>query len=167
MIKTVANSFFLPVFTAFILLTAWLPTGQAAEQVDIYSGYYSRDGNDDRPAKLAGNSIYIKFYQDKRVILLYVPYPYSLTVKPGTLHSTFKEAALQGTGKAYIRSKFSALAEPAVAHIESYEMLEQDFARFECDGTAPCRVNFHGDRMEMRKAGMLNDHIIQFYRVAE
>ncbi len=159
---------------AFILLVTVTTTGlfysgsaESSNRTDIYSGYYSRDGNDDRPARISGNSIYIKFYPDRWVVLLYVPYPYSKTLKPKVLHNVFQEIKQQIKGKSYIRGRFSFLSEAATAHIETYDMPEENKAVFECDGTAPCRVTFIENYMEMRKAGMLNDHIIRFNRINE
>ncbi len=154
------------ILTAALLLLAAPPgSSQAQERPDIYSGYYSRDGNDDQAARITGNSIYIKFYPDQWVVMLYVPYPYSLTVKPAALHQTFRNVKRQARSKSYIRSDFGVLKEKATAHIETYRMLDDSTAMFECDGTAPCRVKFNGDTMEMIKAGMLNNHIIGFSRI--
>lgn len=167
MMKTVTSTFFAPLIAAVILLTAFSSTGEAAEQIDIYSGYYSRAGNDDRAAKTTGNSIYLKFYEDLWVVMLYVPYPYSLTLKPSALNAAFEDAKRQAKSRSYIRSKFGILDEKAVAHVELYSFEEDNKVRFECDGTAPCRVIFDGDSMEMIKAGMLNEHILPFIRIDE
>ncbi len=167
MIKT-ANSTFLTYLTiAALLFSPYSLLEAASEKVDIYSGYYSRDGNDDRPAKISGNSIYIKFYPDQWVILLYVPYPYSTTLKSRVLHDVFREVKKQAKSKSYIKGKFGSLTKKAIAHIETYEMAEPGKAIFECDGMAPCRVNFSNGYMEMRKAGIVSDHIIKFNRIDE
>ncbi|HHS84102.1 MAG TPA: hypothetical protein ENK38_04135 [Gammaproteobacteria bacterium] len=167
MTKT-ANAIFSTCLAIVILsFFAYSPSGGAAEKTDIYSGYYSRDGNDDRPAKISGNSIYIKFYPDQWVIMLYVPYPYSTSLKNEVLHNVFREVKKQAKSKAYIKGKFGFLAKKAIAHIETYEMKEPNKAVFECDGTAPCRVIFSNGYMEMRKAGIVSDHIIKFNRINE
>ncbi len=150
---------------AAILLLPLLPQGVAAARPDIHSGYYSRDGNDQLAAKTTGHSIYIKFYPDQWVIMLYVPYPYSLSVKPAALHQVFRNVKRKARSKSYIRGSFGVLEEKATAHIETYKMLDGDTALFECDGLAPCRARFSGDTMELIKAGMINNHIIGFTRV--
>ena len=150
-----------------LAFSAYSPPGEAAEEIDIYSGYYSREGNDDRPAKISGNSIFIKFYPDQWVIMLYVPYPYSRTLESEVLHNVFREVKQQTKSKAYIKGKFGFLTKKAIAHIETYEMKEPNKAVFECDGTAPCRVTFSDGCMEMRKAGIVSDHIIKFNRINE
>ncbi|HFC53369.1 MAG TPA: hypothetical protein ENJ43_02945 [Gammaproteobacteria bacterium] len=149
-----------------ILLLPLFPQGiAAAARPEIHSGYYSRDGNDDLAAKTTGYSIYIKFYPDQWVIMLYVPYPYSLSVDAAALHKVFRNVKREARSKSYIRGSFGVLKEEATAHIETYKMLDDDTAMFECDGMAPCRAKFSGDTMEMIKAGMINNHIIGFTRV--
>ncbi|GEM_PF-2629286 len=168
MMKTDNTIFFRYLTVAALLVIISTPFSAAvSEEIDIYSGYYSRDGNDDRPAKISGNSIYLKFYPDQWVIMLYVPYPYSQTLKERILHDVFREVKKQAKSKAYIRGSFGFLEKKATAHVETYEMKEPGKAVFECDGTAPCRVTFGDGYMEMRKAGMLNDHIIKFNRIDE
>ncbi len=164
--QALSNSLMTALLTTAILLLPALPdSGRAAGQTDIYSGYYSRDGNDDLAARTTGNSIYIKFYPDQWVIMLYVPYPYSLSADSATLHQAFRNIKRQARSKSYIKSTFGILKEKATAHIETYQMLDDSTAMFECDGTAPCRVKFNGDYMEMIKAGMINNHIIGFTRI--
>ena len=39
------------------------------------SGFYAREGNNDSPAKTAGNNIYLKFFEDRWVGMMFIPYP--------------------------------------------------------------------------------------------
>ncbi len=167
MMKINAKILLITVIAMLVLLPTISFATDAGEQTDIYSGFYSRDGNDDRAARVSGNSIYIKFYPDQWVIMLYVPYPYATTLENKVLHDAFRTVSKRVKSKSYIRGKFGALDRQVIAHIEKYEMPENNKAVFECDGTAPCRVKFSNGSMEMRKAGMLNDHIIKFNRIDE
>ncbi len=146
-----------------LLCCGWLTATNATEQPDIYSGYYSREGNDGIAAKVSGSSLYIKFYPDQWVVMLYVPYPYSLELKPDALKKVF--ASVERKSSAYIRNRFGVLKEEAIAHVERFGMTKENEARFECDGMAPCQVIFDGDTMDMVKAGIVSNHIIRFRRV--
>ncbi len=149
--------------TTALLFCSWFAIASAAEKLDIYSGYYSREGNDSKAAEVSGNSFYIKFYPDQWVVMLYVPYPYSLEVKPDLLKKVF--AKIERKSAAYIKNDFGLLKEKAVAHVERFGMVKENEARFECDGMAPCQVIFEGDTLDMIKAGIISNHIIRFRRV--
>ena len=148
---------------AAILFWSCFTVANPSGGVDIYSGFYSREGNDSIAAKVAGNSIYIKFYPDKWVVMLYIPYPYSLELEPDTIEKVF--AAVERKSSAYIKSEFGVLKKKATVHIERFEMTKENEARFECDGMAPCQAVFDGDTMDMVKAGIISNHIIRFERV--
>lgn len=151
----------------FITYVSSAVSGQAgplSEEIDIHAGYYSREGNDSGPAKTTGHSIYIKFYLDGRVALLYLPFPYSTTVDAGVLNQVFDKIGTQITTKSYVRSTFDLLTENATAHVETFETRGRR-AVFECDGTAPCVVEFTEDSMLMSKSGIIGDHIIKFNHI--
>lgn len=133
-----------------------------ADPADMYSGYFYRDSDDDRVARITGNELFLKFYPDQRVVMLYVPYPYSKSLQAETIHQVFSQVIEKVKTETYTRGKFSLLEEDTLAHVEFFTSMDEDQYRFECNGTAPCRVKFADDSLEMRKAGMLNDHIIKF-----
>ncbi|MCP4470954.1 MAG: hypothetical protein GY815_09755, partial [Gammaproteobacteria bacterium] len=41
------------------------------------SGYYAREGNGGSPAQAAGSNIYIRFFPDRWLAMLFLPYPYA------------------------------------------------------------------------------------------
>ncbi len=138
-----------------------------ADPADMYSGYFYRDSDDDRVAKITGKELFLKFYPDQRVVMLYIPYPYSKSLQAETIHQVFSEVIATVKTEAYTRGEFSLLEQDALAQVEFYTSMDGGQYRFECNGTAPCRVKFADDSLEMRKAGMLNDHIIKFNRAKD
>jgi hypothetical protein len=164
--KIIAGLVMLVVLSASVALVGISHARQLTADIDICSGYYSREGNDGGPAATTGHSIYIKFYPDQRVALLYVPFPYSKTVGAAVLHDVFKNIGERITTKSYVRGKFDLLTEDAVAHMETYET-KGSRAVFECDGNAPCVVDFSTDAMMMSKSGIIGQHMIKFDHVDE
>ncbi|MCF6224702.1 MAG: hypothetical protein L3J22_00135 [Xanthomonadales bacterium] len=152
---------------ALILLLLVTQPLQAEDDTDIYSGYYSRDREDGKAAEIAGVSQYIKFYPDKWVVMIYIPYEYSLSLSPQMIHAALKDIKSQAKTQSYFKGKFGELEEKSVAHVEHYRDLGGGELEFECDGTAPCKARFSADTMELRKAGMLSNHIIDYNRVSE
>ncbi len=143
----------------FLLLAG---TSAVADSADMYSGYFYRDNDDNRVAKITGSELFLKFYPDQRVVMLYVPYPYSRNLQTKTIHQVFSQVIEKVKPETYTRGKFSLLEQSTLAHVEFFTSMDEGQYRFECNGTAPCRVKFTDDSLEMRKAGMLNDHIIKF-----
>ena len=86
----------------------------------VYSGFYSREGNDGEMAQSSGHNEYIKFYTGNRIVRLYIPFPYAKTVKPDDINSAFNTAVKESTGSAYIRSKFGVMDEVIVAHLDFF-----------------------------------------------
>lgn len=139
----------------------------AAEEVDIYTGYYSRDREDGKAAEIAGVSKYVKFYPDKLVVMIYIPYEYSQGLSSNEIHAALNDIKLRVRPESYNKDKFGALTELTVAHVELYRAMDDGQLEFECDGTAPCRARFEGDSMLLRKAGMVSDHISGYNRVVD
>ena len=160
-----AKTYFYSMITVFILLFVGVQPIMADEKADIYSGYYSRDREDGKAAEIAGLSKYMKFYPDNWVVMLYIPYEYSQTLNPEIISTALQEIKSQTKTKSYFKAKFGDLSELSVAHVEVFGPLENGQLEFECDGTAPCRAQFSGDKMELRKAGMISDHMIDYNRV--
>ena len=158
--------------TMLIALCAYNPfaavsyADEASPDPDIHAGYYSREGNYGNPAQTTGHSIYIKFFADHRVVLLYVPFPYSKTVDPMLLHGVFESIDTQTNSGSYVRSRFDLLAEAAVAHVETYTT-EGSRTMFECDANGPCVVEFSQDSLVMSKNGIIGKHIIKFDQIDE
>lgn len=158
---------FSTIFTLIILLSPALPLLAAEDGTDIFSGYYSRDREDGKAAEIAGVSKYIKFYPDKLVVMIYIPYDYSQTLSSTVIHAALKDIKSRIGPESYSKGKFGELTELSVAHVEVYRPMGDDQLEFECDGTAPCRARLEGDTMELRKAGMVSDHISGYNRVTD
>ncbi len=151
-----------------LLTLALLPTlgyaAEAIEEADIFNGYYSRVGNDGKPAEATGYSLSMKFYPDQWVILLYIPYPYSNSVSTEVVHKVFAEVKQTVTESAYVKSDFGLLEQAATVSIEPYG-IENDRALFDCGGSGTCATIFFKDALHIVKTGIINDHIIKYNRV--
>jgi len=164
------KTFFLSILALFLgLLNPPLALSDISVGInaDITKAYYSRDRGDGKAARIAGNSKYIRFYPDKWVIMLYIPYDYSQTLSPEIINKSFAAVREQAKPEAYFKGKFGLLEETSVAHVELYRDFGETQIEFECDGTAPCRVSFDSEGMEVIKAGMLSNHIIKYNRVED
>lgn len=157
--------------TLFSLLLVLVPlpgTVWSAQQPNIgenLSGYYSRDGNNGSPSKIAGNNIYLKFYPDRWLGMLFLPYPYASSVETETIAQVFATARKQTSGSSYLKGKFGHLQEKATMHIERYGYLEDRIA-FECGSLAPCTIKLGDAYLELIKPGIINEHIIRYNHVA-
>ena len=78
------------------------------------SGYYAREGNNGSPARAAGNNIYIRFFPEQWLAMMFLPYPYAEQVASATIHNVFDTARAQARGSAYLRGTFGELEEKAV-----------------------------------------------------
>ncbi len=129
------------------------------------SGYYSREGNNGSPAKAAGNNIYIRFFADRWLGMLFLPYPYAESVEETTISRVFDAARAKTSGSAYLRGTFGELEEKATLHLERYGYLE-DRIIFECGSLAPCTIRLGDGYLELIKPGVINEHIIRYLHVA-
>jgi hypothetical protein len=162
------------ILPALLLLIALLPCKEAfsadtvtpdeSTQRESLSGFYARDGNNGSSAVAAGNNIYIRFFPEQWLGMMFLPYPYAEQVAPATIHSVFDAARAQARGSAYLRGTFGELDEKATLHIERYGYLE-DRILFECGSLAPCTIRFGDGYIELIKPGMINEHIIRYNHV--
>ena len=163
------GNFFLP---ALLLVWGMSANGPAWAQPppdhgsDIYTGYYSREGNFGEMAKSSGNSHFVKFYPDKRFVRLYIPYPYSEQVAPEAINAAFAAAFKSTTGSAYIRDKFDVMEQPVIAHIDSYRVVEGT-VMYDCGKAKPCRVVFDAGSMNEVKPGIVMEHNIPYVHVKD
>ncbi len=141
------------------------PTSVFSAQQEDLAGFYSRNGNNGSPAKTAGNNIYIKFYQDRWIGTLFIPYPYAIGVEASVVSRVFDEARKRTTRAALMRGKFGQLAEAATIQIERYGYLE-DRIVFECGSLSPCTIKLADGYLELIKPGVINEHIIKYNHVA-
>jgi len=135
------------------------PTGESL------SGYYAREGNDGSPAQAAGNNIYIRFFPEQWVAMLFLPYPYAEQVDSATITAVFDAARAQTDSSAYLRGSFDLLEQNATLHIERYGYLE-DRVLFECGSLAPCTIRLGEGYLELIKPGVINEHIIRYRHIA-
>ena len=129
------------------------------------SGHYSRDGNNGSPSKTAGNNIYIKFFADRWVGVLFIPYPYASGVDAPVVTQVFEAARRQTTTSALMKGKFELLSEAATIQIERYGYLG-DRIVFECGSLAPCTIKLGDGFLELIKPGVINEHIVRYNHVA-
>ncbi|MDH3632160.1 MAG: hypothetical protein OER98_13645 [Gammaproteobacteria bacterium] len=163
------SSKFKGILLGLLLAAVALPgsvwSAQQAETRENLSGFYSRDGNNGSPAKAAGNNIYIKFFENRWLGMMFVPYPYAIEVDVPVIAKVFKAARKQASSAAFLRGKYELLSEPATIQIERYGYLE-DRIVFECGSLSPCTIKLGDGFLELIKPGVINEHIIRYSHVA-
>jgi hypothetical protein len=127
-------------------------------------GYYAREGNNASPAQAAGNNIYIRFFGERWLGMLFLPYPYAEQVPQATIPMVFDKARSQTDTSAYLRGTFGLLQEQATLHIERYGYLE-DRILFECGSLAPCTIRLGEGYLELIKPGVINEHIVRYRHI--
>lgn len=146
---------------AGLLLSASAMADQHLAIGEKLAGFYARAGNDGSPAKTAGNNIYLKFFPDRWVVMLFVPYPYATGVDAGAIDTAFDKAKQMTATASYLRSKFGVLDENATAQIERYGYLEQKIM-FECGAMSSCTIKIGDSYLELIKPGVINEHIVRY-----
>ena len=147
------------------LLTCFLlACSLSVNALDIESGFFSRDGNNQNPSKINKNNIYIKIFENQWIALMYLPYPYASSVDDLTIAEVFAHARRQTTTSAYLRGKFDRLEERATIQIEKFGYIEDQIV-FECGSLAPCTIRLYDNHIELVKPGMINEHIIRYNHV--
>jgi len=139
---------------------------EAPDRRDIYSGYFSREGNNGKMAQSSGHGHYVKFYPENRIVRLYIPYPYSKTVKSDAINIAFGEAVKRTSGSAYIRDKFGVMEKQIVAHMDFFRWVDGE-VMYDCGKAAPCRIMFDDTSMTVIKPGIVLDHKILYERVKD
>ena len=157
-----------PTLLALILLLAGLPGSVFASNStslnESLSGYYAREGNDGSPAQAAGNNIYLRFFPERWLAILFLPYPAAQQVDSSTITRVFAAARAQTTSSAYLRGTFDLLEQKATLQIERYGYLE-DRIVFECGSLAPCTIKLGDGYLELIKPGVINEHIIRYRHI--
>lgn len=138
---------------------------QQGDSGESLLGFYAREGNNDSPAKAAKNNIYIKFFDDRWVGMLFIPYPYAVEVENEAINKVFEAMRKQATRAAILRGKYGLLEEAATAQIERYGYL-QDRIIFECGALSPCTIKLGDDSLDLIKPGIINEHITRYDHVA-
>ena len=148
-----------------MLMSASVPGAFASGLDENLDGYYAREGNDGSPAQASGNNIYIRFYPDRWLAMLFLPYPYASHVEAATIMEVFDRARAQTDSSAYLRGTFGRLQQNATLHIERYGYLE-DRILFECGSLAPCSIRLGDGYLDLIKPGVINEHIIRYQQVS-
>ncbi len=150
---------------AWLLLIGVAGAVEAAGLGENLSGYYAREGNNESPAGVAGNNIYLKFFDDRWVALLFVPYPYAARVDAAAIERVFRTARGQTDSASYLKGKFDELEQAATVQIERYGYLEDRIA-FECGALSACTIVPGDGYIELIKPGVINQHIVRYRHVA-
>jgi len=153
------------VLLACSLLPAANLSAQQGGSGEKLQGFYAREGNNGSPAKAANNNIYIKFFDDRWVGVLFIPYPYAVEVENKVIDKLFEAMRKQATSAAILRGKYGLLEEAATAQIERYGYM-QDRIIFECGALSPCTIRLGEDSLDLIKPGIINEHIIRYDHVA-
>ena len=160
--------FLIPSLVAVSFLIPGLSSVQAEQIVEhgvsgpiVFSGHFAREENDGKMARLSGKSHYMKFYSPDRVIRLFIPYPYSTSVKPEVINKVFHEVSEMTVGEAFVRGKFGQLDEDAIANIGKVKNRGDDIM-FDCNASAPCKIIFLEKTLKVIKKGVISDHVIEF-----
>ena len=130
-----------------------------------FDGYYAREGNDGSPAAAAGNNIYLKFFDDRWIALLFLPYPYAIGMDAQRIERAFATARSRTDSAAYLRDRFGEFDELATAQIERYGYLEDRIA-FECGALSACTLRLGDGYVDLIKPGVINEHIVRYHYVA-
>lgn len=141
------------------------PLAQATDLGENLAGFYARVGNNDSPAKTAGNNIYIKFFDDRWIGMMFIPYPYAREVSDDVVSKVFAAARKQATSAALLKGKYGLLDEAATIQVERYGYLENRII-FECSALSPCTIRLARAGLELVKPGIINEHIIKYDHVA-
>ena len=149
-----------------LLILAPLGIGSAETELgEKLNGFYAREGNNASPAETAGNNIYLKFFDDRWIAMLFVPYPYATGIDPQQVQTAFENARDKTDSAAYLRGRFGAFDMLATAQIERYGYLGDQIA-FECGALSACTVKLGEDHLELIKPGVINPHIVRYQYVA-
>lgn len=128
---------------------------------DIYTGYYSQEGNYGELGETSGHSHYVKFYPPNRMVRMFIPFPYSKTVRPDAISMAFNAAVKRTSGSAYIRDKFGVLEKAAVVHLDTFRWVDGQ-VMYDCSNAAPCKINFDEKSMTIIKPGVVLEHEILY-----
>mgnify|MGYP001818948907 CR=1 FL=1 len=147
-----------------VLLPTTLAAGQQANEMDIYAGHFSMEGNKGSATRATNHNIYIKFFEGQWIVTLYIPHPYADGLDPQTITDALEQVKKQTAAAAYLKGEFGRLEKSSIASVERFGYLE-DRLVFECNSLAPCTIKLNDGFLEMIKPGVINEHIIKFDHV--
>ncbi len=145
-----------------LLLLLPVTVGADTRLGERLDGFYAREGNDGSPAAAAGNNIYLKFFEDRWIGLLFLPYPYAVGMDAARIERAFGAARARTDSAAYLRGSFGEFDQLATAQIERYGYLDDRIA-FECGAMSACTLRFGEGYIELVKPGVINEHIVRYH----
>jgi len=160
-----SSALFLSLIIAAILMSPAVIAAPQADEMDIYAGHFSMEGNKGSATRATNHNIYIKFFEPQWIATLYIPHPYADGLDPQTITEALEQAKKQTSVSAYLKGKFGQLEERSIASVERFGYLD-DRIVFECNSLAPCTIKLNDGFLEMIKPGIINEHIIKFDHVA-
>jgi len=141
--------------------TLYAATGAQGEILD---GHYAPDIVGASPSQTGGNEIFVKFFPERWLGLMFVPYPYADRVAAGLITQVFERARQQTDSAAYIKDSFGLLEEKATVQIERYGYY-QDRIAFECGALSPCTIHIGDGFLEFSKPGVVTEHVVLYRHV--
>ena len=157
-----------PALTGLLLALLLAPLTVAADATALgerLDGFYAHEGNDGSPAAAAGNNIYLKFFDDRWLALLYLPYPYAVGMETPRIERAFTAARARTDSAAYLRDRFGEFEQLATAQVERYGYLGDRIA-FECGALSACTLRLGDGYLELIRPGVINEHIVRYHHVA-
>ena len=156
------------IVTRALLLLCWLLPGglyaATGAQGEILEGHYAPDIVGERPPQKVGNEIYLKFFPERWLGLMFVPYPYAERVDAALVTQAFERARQQTASAAYLKDNFGLLEEKATVQIERYGYY-QDRIAFECGALAPCTIRIGNGFLEFSKPGVVGERVVLYRHV--
>ena len=152
------------VLLLFVLLlpgTFYAATGALGENLD---GHYAPDIVGENPAQAGGNEIFVKFFPDRWLGLMFVPYPYAGYIDAGLVAKVFERARGQTEIAAFLKGSFGLLEEKATVQIERYGYYRDRIA-FECNALAPCTIRIGNGFLEFSRPGVVAEHVVLYRHV--
>jgi hypothetical protein len=150
-----------------LLLCALLPVtlyAATGAQGEILDGHYAPDIVGANPLQTGGNEIFVKFFPQRWLALMFVPYPYADRVPASLVTRVFERARQQTDSAAYIKDSFGLLEEKATVQIERYGYY-QDKIAFECGALSPCTIRIGKGFLEFSKPGVVSEHVVLYRHV--
>ena len=122
---------------------------------EIFAGHYAPDIVGENPVQVGGNEIFVKFFPDRWLGLMFVPYAYAERVDAELVTRVLARARERTGGAAFIKDSFGLLEEKATVQIE----------RYECGAPAPCTIHIGNGFLEFSKPGVVGEHVVLYRHV--
>ena len=131
---------------------------------EIFAGHYAPDIVGENPVQAGGNEIFVKFFPDRWLGLMFVPYAYAERVDAELVTRALARARERTGGAAFIKDNFGLLEQKATVQIERYGYY-RDRIVFECGAPAPCTIHIGNGFLEFSKPGVVGEHVVLYRHV--